>query len=237
MDIYGSCLLARLIKNELDRAGVESVIAPPFYWGVNHATGAFVGSFKTRPEVAEALLTDVTNSLADDGFRTIYIVNHHGDGQHGRMLLRVLDSLREEGRVRARWLADAATIERLAQWSNEDCWLPYEVPREAESLAPNPELGVHADDVETAFMMRWYPELVHNDRLRDLKTEPASPSQDDLKEWRRGGEHAVRVTPHGYFGNPRPSDPELWRLYEYRAAGMADAVIQRHGRESENRQE
>ena len=77
-------------------------------------------------------------------------------------------------------------------------------------------------------MTRWFPELVNYDALRDL--EPTNLTLADLTEWRRGGEHTRRVTPNGYFGNPRPADPDLWRIYQYRAAGMADAVRQRIGR-------
>ena len=47
----------------------------------------------------------------------------------------------------------------------------------------------------------------------------------DLAEWRKGGEHARRVTPQGYFGAPSPRDPFLWRFHQRMAA--------RHGRSRE----
>jgi len=46
VDVYGSYLQSRGVKSELERKGIKSLIAPPFYWGINVATGSFGGSFK-----------------------------------------------------------------------------------------------------------------------------------------------------------------------------------------------
>ena len=35
VDVYGSCLQSRAVKSELKKRGIKSLIAPPFYWGIN----------------------------------------------------------------------------------------------------------------------------------------------------------------------------------------------------------
>ena len=70
--------------------------------------------------------------------------------------------------------------------------------------------------------MRYFPETVDFDALRDL--QPTRLTVEDLQEWRKGGEHARRVTPDGYFGAPNPIDPELWRHFDETARIMAKAL-------------
>ncbi len=45
VDVYGSYLQSRMVKSELEKRGIKSLIAPAFYWGINVATGSFGGSF------------------------------------------------------------------------------------------------------------------------------------------------------------------------------------------------
>lgn len=227
VDIYGSYVLARLTRDELRTRGREAIIAPPFYWGVNHVTSGFAGSFRTRPEVARELLIDVCASLAHDGFDAVDVVNHQGDGKHAEVVLSALADVRQRGVIDARWLADDRVIERFRHVADDDAWLRYtrDVAGPDEAVPrPSEVLGVHAHDVETAMMLRWFPTLVDEHRLDQLP--PTSLTQADLAEWRRGGEHAVRVTPDGYFGDPKPGDPDLWRLYVLQARGMAAAIDQ-----------
>lgn len=223
VDIYGSCILARLTRQELRALGHDAVIAPPFYWGINHVTSGFTGSFRTRPEVARELLIDIGASLAHDGFDTLHVVNHQGDAKHAEVVLGALADLRRRAVIEARWLADDRVIDRFRQVADDDSWVRYSMPSE-DAPRPSEVLGIHAHDVETAMMLRWFPDLVDTHRLAEL--EPTSLGQEDLETWRRGGDHAVRVTPDGYFGDPRPRDPDLWRLYTLQARGMAAAIAQ-----------
>jgi|ERR1700678_2403508 creatinine amidohydrolase len=73
-------------------------------------------------------------------------------------------------------------------------------------------LGVHADEYETAAIVRYFPDSVDYDALRDLP--PVDLTVDDLKAWREGGEAARRFTPRGYFRAPSPVDPKLWRFFD-----------------------
>jgi creatinine amidohydrolase len=44
-DIYLTSLGCRFLKQDLAKKGIEAIIAPPYYWGINQATGDFPGSF------------------------------------------------------------------------------------------------------------------------------------------------------------------------------------------------
>ncbi|MFV2175899.1 creatininase family protein [Actinomadura sp. LOL_016] len=220
-DIYGAYQLCRLVQRRLRDSGVAALLAPPFYWGVNHVTSAFPGSFVTRRETAEMLLDDMLDGLAQAGFRSVFAINHHGDLEHNRMLADVFGR-RPPGRPDVRFLDDGTMCRRLGQDPSARPWLVHDIPPEWEKLPPSPVLGVHAHDVETSLVVRYFPELVDHAALAGLPPTDLTP--DDLAEWRRGGEHARRVTPDGYFGDPRPADPDLWRRYDVQAREMARAV-------------
>jgi creatinine amidohydrolase len=48
-DVYVPSAVLQRARRLLSQRGIESVIVPPFYWGVNHVTGRFTGSFVVRP--------------------------------------------------------------------------------------------------------------------------------------------------------------------------------------------
>ncbi|MFI6148861.1 creatininase family protein [Streptomyces sp. NPDC051109] len=220
-DAYGAYQLCLLVRTELEQRGVEALIAPPVFWGINQVSSAFPGTFRTRPETAVALHTDILDSLATDGFDHIFVINHQGDTAHNQMLLEVVRRQHEQGRTGVVLLEPDFIADRL------DCSPPQAVASYAmqplfEGLELTGELGVHAEEIESALMMRWFPELVDYDAMAGLK--PTGLSPDDLVEWRKGGEHARRVTPQGFFGAPSPKDPFLWRFHQRMAAAMADLV-------------
>ncbi|WP_327327932.1 creatininase family protein [Streptomyces sp. NBC_01210] len=220
-DAYGAYQLCRLVMAELEQRGVEALIAPPVFWGINQVSSAFAGTFRTRPETAVALHTDILDSLATDGFDRIFVINHQGDIAHNQMLLDVVQRQHEQGRAGVVLLEPDFIADRLG-CSPTPALASFAMQPLFEGLELTGELGVHAEEIESALMMRWFPELVDYDAMAGLK--PTGLSPDDLAEWRKGGEHARRVTPQGFFGAPSPRDPFLWRFHQRMAAAMADLV-------------
>ena len=80
VDVYGSYLQSRAVKSELEKKGIKAIIAPPFYWGINVATGSFGGSFTCREETVISVLWDVMASLKSWGFDQVFFINHHRKG-------------------------------------------------------------------------------------------------------------------------------------------------------------
>jgi creatinine amidohydrolase len=118
-------------------------------------------------------------------------------------------------------------VQRLGMTGSEPVWVPWTPPQELERFRVTGTLGVHADEFETAGIVRYFPETVDFDALRDLP--PTKLDADGLAEWRTGGEAARRLTPDGYFGAPNPVDPDLWRFYDETARSMARSVDLPHG--------
>ena len=224
-DAFIALELCRATRRYMASAGQEAVVAPPYTWGINGILADFPGSFRIRPETAAALLRDIIESLLGNGFREVLVVSHHGDRLHNEMIRDVLAALHAAGQSGARWLYAPfrwRMFERIDQTGREPIWLPWEPTPALEAFRTTGILGVHADEYETAAIMRYRPETVDHDALRGL--EPTRLELADLQEWRKGGEAAWRLTPDGYFGAPNPVDPDLWRHYDETARLMAAAI-------------
>jgi creatinine amidohydrolase len=224
-DAFIALELCRLTRRYAAEAGRETLIAPAYYWGINAVLGEFAGSFRIRPETAAALLADVIDSILGNGFVDIFVVSHHGDRAHNDMIIDVLKNAHARGQAGVRLLYTPLRwkmIERLGQTGKEPYWVPWDYDPGLEAFRVTGTLGVHADEYETAAMVRYHPETVDYDALRGL--EPTRLTLDDLAVWRTGGAAARRLTPDGYFGAPNPVDPDLWRHYDETAKIMAAAI-------------
>jgi creatinine amidohydrolase len=224
-DAYIAHELCRSTQRYAAARGRETLIAPPFYWGINGILVDYPGSFRIRPATAAALLSDVITSLFENEFQDVLLVSHHGDRIHNEMIRDVLTALHAQGRSGARWLYTPfrwRMFERIGQTGKEPIWVPWEPVPQLEDFKLTGILGVHADEFETAAMVRYFPDTVDYDALRNL--EPTRLTLQDLQDWRKGGDEARRLTPDGYFGAPNPIDPELWRHYDETAKVMAGAI-------------
>ena len=72
MDTYEGYIKAKLLKMELEKRGIQALIAPPFYWGINTATGSFPGSFSSREETVINVLWDAMASLKRWGLENVF---------------------------------------------------------------------------------------------------------------------------------------------------------------------
>ncbi len=198
-DIYVPTVRLRLARQALAKKGIEALIVPPFYWGVNHVSAAFPVSFQVRPAVMIDLMADVIDSLGRDGFGHVFCFSGHGDAKHNQAIFEGCRKAAENGAVSARFVAAVNLLERLGIARDDpnalctDRSFPADRPG-----ARHPD--VHAGDWETSIMLAIHPELVRQDRLEDLPSTDLGP--DDLAKWRQGHEAAREVTPDGYFGDP-----------------------------------
>jgi creatinine amidohydrolase len=218
-DVYMPAALLRQVRHLLGAKGVNSVIMPPFYWGVNHVTGMFPGSFEVRPEIMIELMVDLIKSLKKDSFSTLFCVSGHGDALHNRTLLDGLRRGTDESGVKGYFVGAPAFFRRLGCDLNDPCLLPTAAEVERNSAY----FDVHAGAVETSPMWAIYPDLVRTEILPTLKSTDFGPA--DMAEWRKGRGEALRKTPAGYLGDPASSDPEMGaRIMADHAALVADAI-------------
>jgi creatinine amidohydrolase len=227
-DAFIATQLCRLTQTYAAEASRELIVAPPYYWGINHVLREFTGSFNIRPETAKLLLRDVIDSIIANGFPEVLLVSHHGDFAHNVMIREVLEAMHAAGKSGVQWLYAPTRwkmIQRLGLTGQEPIWVRWDFKPELERFRVTGALGVHADEYETAAIVRYFPEIVDYEALRDLP--PTQLTMDDLAEWRKGGEAARRLTPDGYLGAPNPVDPELWRHFDEMARIMAAALVER----------
>jgi creatinine amidohydrolase len=199
-DVYVPCATLRAAKQILSERGIESVIAPPFYWGINAATAAFAGSFVVRPETMIELMKDVFRSLRKDGFSQVFCLSGHGDAAHNAVLFEGVKAGRTFGPIDAFMLVSPAFVKRLT-FDESD---PQLAIMHAPASEPEPYIDVHAGNWETSMIMAAYPGVVRSEIAATLA--PTNYVLDDLIEWRKGEQHAVEKTPHGYFGDPAAAD-------------------------------
>lgn len=221
-DVYMPAALLRRVRQILAEKGVDSLIMPPFYWGVNHVTGLFPGTFEVRPEIMVELMIDLIKSLKKDGFSNLFSVSGHGDALHNRTLLEGLKRGGGEAGVNAYFVGAPSFFKRIGV----DPADPNVVATASEVERKSKFFDVHAGEFETSSMWGFYPELVRTEVLPSLKSTDFGT--EDMAEWRKGRELAMRKTPHGYLGDPAASDPQKGRdILLNHAAIVADAIASR----------
>lgn len=218
-DVYVPSAILRSAKRLLADRGIEAIIVPPFYWGVNHVTGSYVGSFVVRPSVVVDLMTDVFQSLRKDGFDRVFCLSGHGDALHNRT---ILDGVRQGSRaagIEGRLVVQPAAAARLG-FDPAD---PHLAMTETAATPAKKYLDVHAGEWETSLVWAAFPDVVRSEVLPRLAS--TNFELPDLAEWRQGGEHAFRKTPLGYIGDPAVSSrDEGLALLWHEATLVADAV-------------
>ncbi len=197
-DIYTSLIYCKGIQQKLRENGFESIIAPPFYWGICQSTAGFLGSFSIRMETAKNLLVDILHSLQSFGFRRVFGINAHGDINQNIM---ILDAFKECNVSSAHVYSYVFTKNIMHHYGiagNEShiCSIEPQTIRTSQSEEPD----VHAGDIETSIINSRFPDCVHQEIAKAL---PATKLDDDkIMEWILGGK-TKELSPDGYLGNPK----------------------------------
>lgn len=234
-DTYGAHLLCLLIQKELAAREIPVLIAPPYYYGVNATTGMFPGSLNIRPETMRTLLIEILRNYACWGLRRQFIVNHHGDPHHNKVIVEAIQALRAEGVETTYFLG--GMIQGFVDAAYEGTFeKPFPLTGDAVLRSPESQttkdataclthggpLDIHAAERETSLIMRWFPEtLAKNVDIAGLAAVPDTAEEFQAAEkagrWRE-------LSPEGHIGDPAAATAENGDLYAYEAADMADAL-------------
>ena len=230
-DIYAATTLCSLIRGELEKLGVPSVIAPPYYFGINKTTGMFPGSISVKSESMISMLSDLLVNYMEHGFKQQFIINHHGDPKHNSAILEAIRSSLERG-VEAVLISGGLVefaIERAIKEATNA--LPAsailkvensEQTTKANARLNRSDLHIHAEERETSLIMKWFPKLLKkSDEIKDL--EPVLPSIEFFFEAELSGKWK-ELSPLGYVGDPSVASPENAELYTFEAKDMAEAI-------------
>ena len=217
-DIYLPTLQLRLVRSMLGKCGVKAEIVPPYFWGVNHVTGAFPGSIEIRPDTMRALLEDVFQSLRKAGFQQIVVITGHYDAAHSRTILEAIEAANARGN-KVTYLVPQTIAARIGVTEPRAGAVPVDLGSKPGLVA-----DLHAGDAETSAMLSGARSAVRTSRLRSLPATTLSEAQ--VAEWRRGQEYARRLTPHGYVGDPARATAEKGRRQTRQtAAAYAKAIV------------
>jgi len=220
-DAYLTYHLCKMVKRNLKDFGIESLIAPPYYWGINVATNGFSGSFTVKPETMVLLLFDLISCLKSWGFEKIFLMNVHGDLNHIISIIQVARKAYEEFGEGVYYIVPDIFIKRVGLSGEETFIISQSTPKE-----PLPQyFDLHAGGSETSLMIKNFPELVDIDLARSL--ESSRTTLEGLNIWRLGGEKAKEITPLGYCGNPSAIDLEKAKISENRTIEELTRLILR----------
>ena len=202
VDTYASYLRSKLIRRELVSRGIETLIAPPMYWGINQVTSAFPGSFDIRPETVTAIIYDIFNSLKKWGFTKIFVFPSHGDRLHNSTVWKAIAAANTALGTKGYYLGSACSARRYGLDGTESFAVLSPCP---PSSGPPPVCqAVHAEAGETGFMAYFYPKVTDEKLSKSLDCPCITAAQ--LAIWRQGGDFARQVTPLGYLGCPSDFD-------------------------------
>jgi creatinine amidohydrolase len=195
IDTYGAYLTCKLARRELEARGIRTLIAPPFYWGINGTTHVFGGTFTVRPETMKAVLHDILDSLKSMGFTNIFNINMHGDGLHCVTILQSIIEARKSLGINAYSVLSEEEVARYRLKGNEPFLVVHKSPPSDE--ASQQFLDIHAGAGETGIIAAFFPDQVDTALAKTLK--PTKVTGDKVVEWLKD---ARRVTPLGYLGDP-----------------------------------
>lgn len=204
-DIYMSYCNCRRIADKLNASGTRTLLAPPFYWGINNVTGAFPGSFTVKKQTMKAVIGDLLDNLHRWGFEDIFCFCGHEDPDHILTILDAVRTCRIATNLRVRVVMEDYVAERFGfSGQEEELLLLSTVFPEMEQSGDIPDretlFDIHAGSIETACMNLYFPGLVNIEVAKDLMS--TSLTEDEMLCWTRGGDEARKMTPMGYAGNP-----------------------------------
>lgn len=204
-DIYWSYAMCRKVKAKLDTLGKESVIAPPYYWGINHCTGSFPGTFSLKPQTMRQVMFEIFENLKAFSFTEIYCFNYHGDAAHTEAVADAVKRANAELGICVRLVVNVMDLELFGWRGDEDFLLVVnpDYPCEwFEEMDPSEAglLDIHAGAFETAVLNYFCSPLVDLEAAGKLTS--SSLNEEGLQKWLQGGETAKRAVPLGYAGNP-----------------------------------
>ena len=224
-DIYNATAAMKEVARILRSQGRDVLVAPPMYWGINDATGAFGGSFSVKPATLKAIIEDTFASFRKDGFQAVYIITGHGDRLHNITIIEGVEAARASTGLRGFVLVPPVMKDRLGLKGTEPHVLVTDAAQSAFQPAQAPRyVEVHAGMAETSIFWHNYPALVDSATLPKLADTKFTI--DDLNEWRKGWDNARQKTPLGYLGDPASADPKRGaQMFGDYASGLANAIL------------
>jgi creatinine amidohydrolase len=191
--LIGQVLLARALERAPEDAHLW--VLPPLVYGKSNEHRAFPGTFTLSASTLSAVIHDIADGVARNGFRRLVLLNSHG-GNPG-----VLSHVARDVRERTGLIVFPLTVFLMD--------LPDEEHDDDEA-----SWGTHAGEWETSLLLHLAPELVRTERIDSLGQLPRMG--DGVQHLTLRGPVTFAwlsedVSATGVMGDPRKSTPERGR--------------------------
>ena len=221
VDTYLGYQTCKLTRRALESRGIQTVIAPPIFWGRNRSTHVFPGTFTVREETLKALINDIVLSLKSWGFTEIFNINWHYDGAHLAALFKSIVHVRKTLDVNAYFVMADFDVKRFRFKGNEPFLLIHKTP--PTKGEPQDYIDLHAGSEETGLMAAYFPNQIDLELTKKL--EPTQVTMNEIGKWVT---NTKAVTPLGYLGDPASFDSEKSKKFHEAYCGMIADAIEAH---------
>jgi creatinine amidohydrolase len=160
VDWLGAEELARRVAPHLRRAGWRPSILPGIPYGVSPLARGYPGTVSLSPRTLIALVTDVLDTLAAQGFRRFVLANYQADPAHLAAMARIKRRVERRRGVRVLFAGFAPSVRAQRAMSHA------RVRRLLRS--PRPACEWHSGEMETAVVLATRPALVRRRLVRRL---------------------------------------------------------------------
>lgn len=190
-DFFGAASMCELAAAKLIRRGLQPLLAPTLPYALADMCLPFTGTVTLRPTTLKAVVIDVISSLAKHRFRYFSLLCNHLEPANRAALNEA-----------ARELKETLGLEVLVSKT-----ILKSLPVVFKALrGEHPQLDSHSGEMETAFCLWAFPELVKKEVLTGME-----PNWINLGELvKQGARDFIEAgCPAGYFGDPRSATAEL----------------------------
>ncbi|HEY3246500.1 MAG TPA: creatininase family protein [Phycisphaerae bacterium] len=200
-DVFLSLELCRRIAQRLDTKR-PCLVLPPITMSVTRFAASFAGTINIRPDIAEALLTDVIAALQRHGLHTLALVNSHLELEHVELLAGIARKITAPRVVFVNHCRRPWALELGEEFKSGDC---------------------HAGAYETSLLLAsQYAEFVDAEAARRL---PAVNVGLVSKMKAGVGSFEAMGAEQAYFGDPaKASVEEGERLWEVLVRMWVEAI-------------
>lgn len=142
------------------------------------------------------------------GAKRIFVIDVHGDQQHGDALIGAIRKTRQTLNIDVRSVIANLLANQLGITKDQEEFLIFDIDFSFGSFEPPPSYpDFHAGAQRTARFLKHFPDLVRGEKIKELS--PRLLNKEEMEQWQEGGERAKVIVPKGYVGNPQGYTPFL----------------------------
>ena len=203
-DLFEATIVGERICEEAHRRGAKVVLLPTIPYGTETNMHRFPLALNVDPTTLFRFITDIVKSCIHSGVRKIVLLNSHGGNEIKPLLRELADKI--DGQL------------FLCNW--------YHVLNKDEARGIFEHEDDHAGEMETSFMLAFYPQLVAKTAAGKLAADDGATAKTRFDAVNRGWVSITRpwhlLTTNTGSGYPHAASPE-------KAKKMMDLLAERLG--------